>query len=145
MTEPDPTPTQRRVLICGDRNWSDRRMVRNFVNDLEPNTIVITGMASGADTDAWICAGDRELQVLEFPAKWKEYGRAAGPIRNRQMLDEGRPTEVHAFHDNLLRSKGTANMLKLALKRGLRCYLHSHFVDNVYKAFGGVEEVTEVL
>jgi len=32
------------------------------------------------------------IEVARFPADWDTHGRAAGPIRNQQMLDEANPT-----------------------------------------------------
>jgi hypothetical protein len=54
------------------------------------------------------------VEVLPFPAQWKKFGRAAGPIRNRQMLVEGKPDLVIAFHDDLKNSDGSKNMLAQA-------------------------------
>lgn len=42
-----------------------------------------------------------------FEANWKEFGKAAGPIRNEQMAKYG--THLLAFWD--LKSKGTKNMI----------------------------------
>lgn len=130
---------QRRVLVCGDRNWKDYAAIYNCLCELQlvdqdTPLVVIEGEASGADSLAAQAAREQSMQVLAFPADWAAYGRAAGPIRNKQMLDEGKPTEVHAFHDSISTSKGTLNMLKQALKRGIRCYLHTH---------DGVTEVTQ--
>lgn len=63
---------------------------------------------------------------LPFPAKWKEFGRAAGPIRNQQMLDEGKPELVLAFHDDLENSKGTKDMVGRAMKADLPVILYTH-------------------
>jgi hypothetical protein len=35
------------------------------------------------------------------------------------MLDEGRPDEIVAFHDNIAASKGTADMIRRAQKAGI--------------------------
>lgn len=43
----------------------------------------------------------------------------AGPIRNKQMLLEERPDKVVAFHNDLSKSRGTADMLRQAEKRGI--------------------------
>jgi hypothetical protein len=122
---------QRRILVCGDRTWKDYASIYNCLCklqlvDQDTPLVVIEGEASGADSLAAQAAREQNMQVLAFPADWTAYGRAAGPIRNKQMLDEGKPTEVHAFHDSISTSKGTLNMLKQALKRGIRCYLHTH-------------------
>lgn len=54
--------------------------------------------------------------VLPFPADWSRYGRAAGPIRNRQMLDQ-KPSLVLAFHSDIAHSKGTADTVREAQRR----------------------------
>ena len=46
----------------------------------------------------------------DFLPDWEKHGRAAGPIRNKLMLDEGRPDLVVAFPGG----RGTANMVKQA-------------------------------
>lgn len=51
----------------------------------------------------------------EFPPDWDKYGNAAGPIRNQQMLDEGKPDLVVAFPGG----RGTADMVNKARKAGI--------------------------
>ena len=60
-----------------------------------------------------------------FPADWKTFGKAAGPIRNRKMLDEGLPDVVIAFHEDIERSKGTKNMISQACEQGIDVILIS--------------------
>jgi len=108
-----------RVLICGDRNFTDKQRICKYVSGLPIGTVIIHGNARGADTLAKECAEEMGYEVISFPALWDKYGRAAGPIRNQQMLDEGKPDLVVYFHDNLEKSKGTADMVRRAKKRGL--------------------------
>lgn len=79
-------------------------------------SIIIEGEARGADRMAAQWAGKfiGSERVRRFPAKWTEYGRAAGPYRNQQMLTEGQPQLVVAFHDDLRNSKGTKDMVTRA-------------------------------
>ena len=107
-----------RILFCGDRNWTDYKVIADVIGELRP-TVVIEGEAKGADKMAQECAEYHGIEVLAFPAHWERYGAAAGPIRNRQMLDEGKPDMVVAFHNDIQNSKGTLNMVNQALKRGL--------------------------
>jgi len=120
-----------RVLICGDRHWDDEELIRDYFKTLPINTVIITGAAPGADTIAENLA--REMFTLEpevYDAEWHRYGRAAGPIRNKRMLDEGKPDLVAAFHNDIENSKGTADMLKQAKKAGVHTELHaSHGAD----------------
>ena len=110
-----------RLLVTGDRDWTDADAIRLCLLDLKPE-VVIHGAAPGADSLADEVAKELGIERLSFPAKWKLYGRAAGPIRNQQMLDEGKPDTVVYFHHDLPSSKGTANMLKRARLADLPVY-----------------------
>jgi len=55
------------------------------------------------------------IPVIPFPPEWKRYGPKAGPIRNKQMLDEGRPDLVVAFPGG----NGTNDMVKKAKAAGI--------------------------
>lgn len=54
---------------------------------------------------------------LRFPADWSK-GKAAGYIRNRRMLEEGKPDFVLAFGHG----KGTDMMVNLAVTAGVPTY-----------------------
>jgi hypothetical protein len=107
------------VLICGSRNFIDEAAIAAVIDKLDPDDIVIHGCASGADTIAGELARARGLKVMEFPAQWRRYGRSAGPIRNKQMLVEGKPDIVYAFYKDKKKSKGTKNMVKQARSAGV--------------------------
>lgn len=111
-----------RILFCGDRNWTDREKIARAFDVYKP-TVVIEGEARGADRLCRNEALSRGIHVEVYPALWTRYGRAAGPIRNTQMLDEGHPDAVVAFHSNISQSKGTADMIRQAEARGITTYL----------------------
>ena len=77
--------------------------------------VIIHGDAAGADRVAGQVAAKWGIKVWKFPANWARYGKSAGPRRNYQMIQEGRPTLVLAFPGGA----GTANMIKQASKAGL--------------------------
>lgn len=119
-----------RVLVTGDRKWSDPKMidiVLKAVAELRPfdNIVVVHGAARGADTYADVVARARGYRVEKYPADWEQYGRAAGPIRNKQMLDTGINLVV-AFHDKIEQSKGTKHMIDIAVKAGVKVALFKH-------------------
>ena len=58
---------------------------------------IIQGGARGADAAAAEFAAQSGCYGEEFAAEWEKHGRAAGPIRNQRMLDDGRPDLVVAF------------------------------------------------
>lgn len=108
-----------RILCCGDREWSNIEVVRKRLSSLPKDTVIIHGACRGADYLCGMIAKDLGFSVEEFPADWRRYGRQAGPIRNRTMLDTG-PDLVIAFHNNIEKSKGTANCLLQAGTLGIK-------------------------
>lgn len=107
-----------KVLICGDRNWKDAKKIVDRISDFPQGTVIIAGACSGADAIAAAEARAMHYEVIEFPADWKTHGRAAGPIRNRQMLDQ-KPDLVVAFHPNIAKSLGTGDTVREAKRRGI--------------------------
>jgi hypothetical protein len=105
-----------RILVTGDRNWTNRERIYEILSCLPPDSVLIHGDARGADRLAASVAFDLGWEILSFPANWAEHHKAAGPIRNRKMYTEGNPDLVIAFHNDLNNSKGTKDMVKVAGK-----------------------------
>jgi len=111
------------ILICGSRDWNDFTTIKTYLEEvkntnnlLQKPITIIHGGCKGADSIAGYLATQLGFQVRVFKADWNKYGKAAGPIRNKQMLDEGQPNVVVAFHDALENSKGTLDMVSRARK-----------------------------
>lgn len=106
-----------RVLVCGGRDFQDARGLFASLDGLVPRpTLIIQGGAFGADALASEWAYKRDVLERQFPADWKRHGRAAGPIRNQQMLEKGKPELVVAFPGGI----GTADMVRRARAAGVR-------------------------
>jgi len=103
-----------RILVCGGRDYADREALWEFLDNYSPPAItaIISGMARGADTLAAEWAITYGVVLRPFPANWREHGKAAGAIRNQQMIDEGMPDVVVAFPGGV----GTADMVRRARK-----------------------------
>lgn len=56
------------------------------------------------------------LPQIKYPADWASYGKAAGPIRNKTMIDSI-PQLVLAFQWN--NSKGTQHAINLAQQQNI--------------------------
>jgi hypothetical protein len=116
----------RRIIVCGDREWDDREYLERELDAYHaryPIDVVIQGRARGADAMAEAWARERGIAVMPFEADWRRYRYGAGPIRNGEMLNIGRPCAVIAFHRDLTRSKGTASMVGLARAAGVPTYV----------------------
>jgi hypothetical protein len=106
-----------RVLVCGGRDFMDRDWLFRELGALRCSrgvALIISGCALGADTLGIDWAEERGVEVARFPADWNKHRRAAGPIRNQQMLDEDRPDLV-AFSGG----RGTADMVRRAMDAGI--------------------------
>jgi len=125
-------PPARKILVCGSRNWTDEETIRSVLSTYPSSTVVVhgacnldlyrrTGKRVGADLLAEKVAIELGMEVIPYPADWKLYGKAAGPIRNQQMLDREYPDEVLGFIQDTTRARGTLGMLKLAKARGKPC------------------------
>lgn len=108
-----------RVIIAGGRNYkftyNDYRLLEALSCRMDIEE-VITGGATGADECGKKWAKARHLPHKEFPANWNEYGRAAGPRRNLDMVWYAGPNAaLIAFPGG----RGTANVTKIAREHGL--------------------------
>lgn len=106
-----------KVLVCGSRGYTDQIALDQVLTALHREyhfTCLIHGNATGADqlADKWAHANG--VERVACPADWKRKGRAAGPIRNQQML-EMRPNLVIAFPGGT----GTKDMVRRATKVGI--------------------------
>lgn len=107
-----------RVLVCGGRDFSDTEYAYKTLDALDDEygiDVIIEGDARGADRIAGFWARKHRIDNLKFRANWDKYKNAAGPIRNQQMLDEGKPDLVVAFPGGT----GTADMIRRAKKAGV--------------------------
>lgn len=111
-----------RALVCGGRDFDDWQWLSSTmdrVDDVWPLEALICGMARGADMLACQWAEYKGIKVLAFRARWHEFGRAAGPKRNGQMLREGKPDLVIAFPGG----KGTANMVEQSRAANIEAWI----------------------
>jgi hypothetical protein len=108
-----------RLLICGGREFIDEWAGFAFLDQLAHDrqiVIVIEGGARGADAIGRAWAEARGIDVITYFADWTGQGRKAGPLRNLQMLKDGKPTLVAALPGG----RGTAHMVSIAREAGIQ-------------------------
>jgi hypothetical protein len=139
-------------------------VLNGYLSTFGDDLIIIEGEAPGADHLSGLWAEHNGLTVangrlLKFPAHWKHHqdhtnscepwcvredclpdckqmvGRAAGAIRNKRQLIEGKPEYGAAFHDDLKNSKGTANMCGLMEKAHLPTVIIGQFWRSTAQLF----------
>jgi hypothetical protein len=105
-----------KLLVCGSRDIIDTPRIYAEIERLKPKAIV-QGAARGVDSIAGLYAIEHGLANIEVAANWDFYRKAAGPIRNRWMLNFCQPDLVLAFPSE--DSIGTRNMMEIAAKAGV--------------------------
>jgi|ERR1035437_5399223 hypothetical protein len=102
----------KKIAIVGSRKFRDLSMVKDYVDSLPEDTVIVSGGAIGVDKAAEEAAVAKGLTTKIFLPDWKSFGLKAGYLRNVQIVDEA--DEVVAFYDGA--SKGTAISMDLARK-----------------------------
>lgn len=128
--------TRKTAVFTGSRNWKDEARIEKALVALG-----ITEVAHGAcpcrDENCrsrgpgWTCTPECKgtvsadaivdkvarrlgITVRCYPADWQKHGRAAGPIRNRNMLLKEMPDVVVAFPEP--NGKGTQDCIRQSLE-----------------------------
>ena len=101
------------VLVCGGRNYFDKNRVDKILSAIHNRYIIdrlVQGGQNGADYLAKKWALKNNIDQVEYKADWEKHGRAAGPRRNKQMLQTEDPDLIIAFPGG----KGTDNMISIS-------------------------------
>ncbi|WP_081343398.1 SLOG family protein [Mycobacteroides chelonae] len=113
-----------RILITGSRRWTDRAAIETALRSAaaghSPREVtVVHGECpyGGADIIAAAIADRLGFVVEPHPAAWKVHGKAAGPMRNQEMVDLGAHLCL-AFPD--AESRGTWDCVRRAAAAGIR-------------------------
>lgn len=104
-----------KLAIIGSRNFVDYSYMKSAILehfDISSLTTIISGGATGADKLAEKFAEEYNLAKEIYYPNWKTYGRAAGPIRNKQIIDNCDACIAFPINE----SKGTYNAIKLCQK-----------------------------
>ena len=115
-----------RIIVTGCRDWEDtHRISKELEHELErffyyqmdgPEITIVHGNSGNVDDAANSFAVHRGLEQEFHPADWDTHGKAAGPIRNREMAQADADICL-AFWDG--KSKGTLDMITQAVRHGI--------------------------
>jgi hypothetical protein len=103
-----------KIAIIGSRTFSDYDflclLMKTINIDIDE---IVSGGASGVDSLAEHYANENNIPIKIFKAEWNKYGKAAGFIRNKLIIEYA--DKVIAIWDG--KSKGTKNSIDLATKQ----------------------------
>lgn len=116
---------QFRILVFGSRTFNDRETIKStLLDELDyhcPATphneiTLVHGAARGADELAADVAEAFGIRVEAHPADWTRHGKAAGPIRNSEMLASGVDCAIGFFDGP---TPGSMDMLRKLITAGV--------------------------
>ena len=92
-SRPEIVPARSLVIAAGggrDLAWSHQRIAAELLARTggRPVHLLLHGGARGADAAIGRAAHQLGWSALVMPAQWQLHGRAAGPIRNRELLEQ---------------------------------------------------------
>ena len=132
-----------KIIIAGGRDIDNYEVVRGSLEEFitqkgmtTSDIEIVQGGASGVDWTAKHISSVANTSMKEFKADWGAHGKAAGPIRNKQMAE---------YADALIliwdgKSRGSASMLKEAEKQGLdikQVLMRKKWTDCEYRRIEG--------
>lgn len=109
------------VIVTGSRDWHKPWLVYGILDSYMPRIVVEGNCPTGADLHARQWLFKHGLPTRSYTAEWKVYGRkAAGPIRNRRMLnDYCRNPNVVVVAFPLPHGRGTQDCIYQARELGM--------------------------
>ena len=123
-----------RIIICGGRHFNDYERLEAVMNEIveEYNLSlkdieIVNGHCEGADRLGELWASKHGAECTVFPAEWGKYGRAAGPVRNTNMVEyvaQSKQPIVVAFVNE--RTKGTWDTVRKAKKKEFKVVINQY-------------------
>ena len=111
-----------RVLFSGSRHFDDDqaviKLLEKLISRVEATSqiTVVHGGAAGLDSMVGVLACHVGMTVEVYYADWQRHGKAAGVIRNQEMVDLGANMLV-AYP--LPGGRGTQDCIRRAIKAGI--------------------------
>lgn len=105
-----------RCVVAGGRTYQLTEKDKERLDSIAGIGELVSGGARGADSCAEQWATLRKIPIVRFKADWEAHGKAAGPIRNRQMA---RYADIVVLFPG---GRGTNSMRREAKKAGCLIY-----------------------
>lgn len=98
----------------GELNWLAKTSAEKLVEGFDPDDTLVSGGARGVDSWAEAAARARGLAVEVIEPDWNQHGKAAGPLRNGQIVASAEV--VYAIWNG--ESRGTLDSINKARRAG---------------------------
>lgn len=105
-----------RLVVSGNRFFDNYKFFKDYFKPIvEKHKVIeiVQGGCRGVDALAVRFAIEFSIPYVTFEADWKTLGRAAGPIRNKKMVEYGDGLVAFWWKN----SKGTADAIHTAIQQ----------------------------
>lgn len=108
----------KRIVVAGSRDYCNYQEAKSYIDFCisrireEYTLIFVSGACRGADILGERYANENGYKIERYTAKWSEFGKSAGPNRNKEMAKVA--DFVICFWDG--KSIGTKSMIKYTLQ-----------------------------
>jgi hypothetical protein len=117
------------LAIVGSRHFVDYYRfcseLQRWMDEHGSPKAIVSGGARGADAMAARFARDRKIALIEYVADWRAHGKAAGPMRNAQIVESA--THMLAFPSHS--GRGTQDSIRKAQKKLGAARVRVVFID----------------
>jgi hypothetical protein len=109
------------ISVSGSRNFNNRDYLNSVLNYYSSSiSLVKVGDAKGLDSMVIQYCQERSIPYQVLIADWKTHGKAAGPIRNIEIINGTTLLLAFPAPD----SKGTINAMNYAFKSGISVHVY---------------------
>ena len=116
-----------KVIIAGSRDIDDCDLVFELIKHSRIRIDeIVCGQAAGVDTCGMYYGFDHMIPIKYFPANWKKHGKAAGPIRNSEMVEYC----THGIYVINNHSSGSMDCLR-KIKASLKPFIAYHLINGI--------------
>lgn len=130
-----------KVIIAGSRNVDDYKFVKQAVLDSGFDIReVVSGGARGVDQLGERYARENNLRLRRFEANWLRFKAAAGPIRNRDMVDYAEALIAIPLKNGI--SVGTRHIIAVAKKARIPVFVKEYEVIDANIPARGVDSAS---
>lgn len=103
-----------KIIVSGGRDFKDAKFLNSILDRLHKEKVIckiVFGCARGVDALALDWAKRNMVDFARYEADWESHGKAAGPIRNKRMIEENLDAKILLAFPG---GSGTANAVSIA-------------------------------
>ena len=75
------------LVVTGGRDYKHEKRVHELLKRIDPEVVYVGDCPTGVDKFTRYWCDKSAVPFRVFEAQWDDFGKAAGPIRNKEMIE----------------------------------------------------------